>query len=257
MSDQQGRIVVVTGGASGIGAASAAVLASEGWRVVVAGHNLAQAQLVADRVGGVAWYIDVASDDSVANAAREIEAEIGPVYGLVNSAGILQKPLAPHQFSMEEWDRVQSVNFRGSYITNLAFARAMLVRKSGSIVNISSISGSRSMPLHSYAPAKAAVISMTQCLAAEWGTSSLRVNSVAPGYTLTPALAAAIERGERQVEGATSNSPLRELVRPEQVGDAVAFLLSDRASAITGVDLAVDCGWLVGTGWDMYGGLRK
>ena len=248
---------MVTGGASGIGAASAEVLARDGWRVVVAGHNLERARLVADRIGGVAWHIDVSSDDSVANAAREIEASVGPVYGLVNSAGILQKPLTPHQFPMEEWDRIQAVNFRGSYITSLAFARAMLERRRGSIVNISSVSGSRSMPLHSYAPAKAAIISMTQCLAAEWGAASLRVNSVAPGYTLTPALAAAIERGEREVDGATRNSPLGELVRPEQVGDAVAFLLSDRANAITGVDLAVDCGWLVGTGWDMYGGLRK
>lgn len=248
---------MVTGGASGIGAASAEVLARDGWRVVVAGHNLERARLVADRIGGVAWHIDVSSDDSVANAAREIEASVGLVYGLVNSAGILQKPLTPHQFPMEEWDRIQAVNFRGSYITSLAFARAMLERRRGSIVNISSVSGSRSMPLHSYAPAKAAIISMTQCLAAEWGAASLRVNSVAPGYTLTPALAAAIERGEREVDGATRNSPLGELVRPEQVGDAVAFLLSDRANAITGVDLAVDCGWLVGTGWDMYGGLRK
>ena len=248
---------MVTGGASGIGAASAEVLAMDGWRLVVAGHNLERARLVADRIGGVAWHIDVSSDDSVANAAREIEASVGPVYGLVNSAGILQKPLTPHQFPMEEWDRIQAVNFRGSYITSLAFARAMLERRRGSIVNISSVSGSRSMPLHSYAPAKAAIISMTQCLAAEWGAASLRVNSVAPGYTLTPALAAAIERGEREVDGATRNSPLGELVRPEQVGDAVAFLLSDRANAITGVDLAVDCGWLVGTGWDMYGGLRK
>ncbi|MFT5643704.1 MAG: NAD(P)-dependent dehydrogenase (short-subunit alcohol dehydrogenase family) [Janthinobacterium sp.] len=256
MTNQAGRIVVVTGGASGIGAASAEVLARDGWRVVVAGHDMARAQLVADRIKGVAWHIDVASDDSVAAAARDIEAELGPVYGLVNSAGILQKPLTPHQLPMEEWDRIQAVNFRGAYITSLAFARAMLERRSGSIVNISSISGSRSMPLHSYAPAKAALISMTQCLAAEWGPASLRVNSVAPGYTLTPALAGAIERGERQVGGATSNSPLGQLVRPEQVGEAVAFLLSDRASAITGVDLPVDCGWLVGTGWDMYGGLR-
>jgi NAD(P)-dependent dehydrogenase (short-subunit alcohol dehydrogenase family) len=132
----------------------------------------------------------------------------------------------------------------------------MLQRRRGSIVNLSSVAGSRSMPLHSYAPAKAAVISMTQCLAAEWGPSGIRVNSVAPGYTLTPMLQAAIDRGERQVSGATDNTPLGRLVLPSQVADAVAFLLSDRASAITGVDLPVDGGWLAGTTWDMYGGLR-
>lgn len=256
MSDNQGRIVVVTGGASGIGAASADVLAREGWRVVVADLNLDLAREVADRIGGVAWQLDVADDESVANAAHDIEEKVGPVYGLVNSAGIIQKPLEPYQLTMQTWDKVQAVDFRGTYITCLAFARAMLGRKSGSIVNISSVAGSRSMPLHSYSPAKAAVINMTQCLAAEWGSSWIRVNSVAPGYTLTPALAGAIERGERQVDGAISNSPLRHLVKPEQIADAVFFLLSDRASAITGVDLPVDCGWLVGTTWDMYGGLR-
>jgi len=133
----------------------------------------------------------------------------------------------------------------------------MLARKQGSIVNISSVAGSRSMPLHSYSPAKAAVISMTQCLAAEWGRSGIRVNSVAPGYTLTPALEAAIARKERQVDGAIGNSPLPRLVRPEEIANGVSFLLSERASAITGVDLPVDCGWLVGTTWDMYGGLRR
>lgn len=257
MADMNGRIIVVTGGASGIGAACADVLVKEGCRVVVADMNLEQAQAVAARVGGVAWHIDVADDDSVEAAARSIEQQVGPVYGLVNSAGIIQQPLDPYQLGMAAFDKVQAVDFRGSYVTCLAFARHMLVRKEGSIVNISSVAGSRSMPLHSYSPAKAAVISMTQCLAAEWGGSGVRVNSVAPGYTLTPALEAAIARKERQVDGAIANSPLPRLVRPEEIGNGVAFLLSDRASAITGVDLPVDCGWLVGATWDMYGGLRR
>ena len=129
MSDNQGRIVVVTGGASGIGAASADVLAREGWRVVVADLNLDLAREVADRIGGVAWQLDVTDDESVANAARDIEEKVGPVYGLVNSAGIIQKPLEPYQLTMQAWDKVQAVDFRGTYITCLAFARAMLGRK--------------------------------------------------------------------------------------------------------------------------------
>lgn len=257
MADAKERVIVVTGGASGIGEACAEMLAQEGHRVVVADINLEAAQAVAGRIGGIACHMDVASDESVEKAAQEIGKQAGPVYGLVNSAGVIQQPLEPYQLGMAAFDKVQAVDFRGTYIACLAFARGMLARKTGSIVNISSVAGSRSMPLHSYSPAKAAVISMTQCLAAEWGASGVRVNSVAPGYTLTPALQAAIDRKERQVDGAIVNSPLPRLVRPEEIANAVAFLLSDKASAITGVDLPVDCGWLVGTTWDMYGGLRR
>lgn len=256
MSINKQGVVVITGGASGIGAACAEVLAAEGHRVVVADINIEAAQEVAQRIGGVAWKIDVAEIQSVEDAARDIEEKLGPVGGLVNSAGILQQPFEPYSLSMDTWDLVQRIDFRGTYISCLAFGRAMVSRKRGSIVNISSVTGHRSAPLHSYAPAKAAVISMTQCLAAEWGPVKVRVNSIAPGYTLTPALQGAIDRGERNLEQLLINAPLNDTVKPSQVGDAVSFLLSDRASAITGVDLPVDCGWMAGTSWSTYGGFR-
>jgi NAD(P)-dependent dehydrogenase (short-subunit alcohol dehydrogenase family) len=256
MSINKQGIVVVTGGASGIGAACAEVLAGEGQRVVVADVNIEAAQEVAQRIGGVAWKIDVAEIQSVEEAARSIEEKLGPVNGLVNSAGILQQPFEPYSLPMDTWDMVQRIDFRGTYICCLAFGRAMVSRKHGSIVNISSVTGHRSAPLHSYAPAKAAVISMTQCLAAEWGPAKVRVNSIAPGYTLTPALQAAIDRGERKLEQLLVNAPLNDTVKPSQIGDAVSFLLSERASAITGVDLPVDCGWMAGTSWSTYGGFR-
>lgn len=256
MSINKQGVVVVTGGASGIGAACSEVLAREGQRVVVADVNIEAAQEVAQRIGGVAWKIDVAEIQSVEEAARSIEEKLGPVNGLVNSAGILQQPFEPYSLPMDTWDMVQRIDFRGTYICCLAFGRAMVSRKHGSIVNISSVTGHRSAPLHSYAPAKAAVISMTQCLAAEWGPAKVRVNSIAPGYTLTPALQGAIDRGERKLEQLLVNAPLNDTVKPSQIGDAVSFLLSERASAITGVDLPVDCGWMAGTSWSTYGGFR-
>lgn len=256
MTANDQRIAVITGGASGIGASCAKMLAGEGYRVVVADLNHALATELAQKIGGVAYALDVSDEAGVRRLADTVEQEVGPVYALINSAGITQMPLPPHQFEMAQWDKVQSIDFRGTYISCLAFSQAMLRRKQGAIVNISSVAGSRSMPLHSYAPAKAAVISMTQCLAAEWGPAGVRVNSVAPGYTLTPMLEEAINRGEREVSGALQNTPLGRLVLPEQVADAVSFLVSDRAGAITGVDLPVDGGWLVGCTWDMYGGLR-
>ncbi|TCT10368.1 SDR family NAD(P)-dependent oxidoreductase [Paralcaligenes ureilyticus] len=257
MALAQGKIVVVTGGASGIGAACATTLAANGWHVVVADVNIAGARQVSARIGGEALELDVADDESVKHAALDVEKRIGPVFGLVNSAGIIQKPLNPYDLDMATWDRIQRVNFRGSYIVSLAFGRGMIAREAGSIVNIASITDSVSTPLHSYGPSKAAILSMTKCLAAEWGPSQIRVNSIAPGYTLTPALLDAIERGERDLKLLERNAALQRAVQPSQVGDAVEFLLSERALAITGIDLPVDCGWLVANPWNTYGGLRK
>jgi NAD(P)-dependent dehydrogenase (short-subunit alcohol dehydrogenase family) len=158
---------------------------------------------------------------------------------------------------MSAWDDVVRIDQRGTYVASVAFGRRMATRGRGSIVNIASIAGMRSMPLHAYAPAKAAVIAMTECLAAEWGRSGVRVNAVSPGYTLTPALQAAIDKGERDVSALNDNSALGRMVTPEDVARAVAFLASDGASAITGINLPVDCGWLVAPSWHTYGGVRS
>ena len=251
------RISVVTGGASGIGAACARVLAAAGDLVIVADRDLPRAQAVADEVGGRACSLDVGDENDVEACAAQIERDVGPVDVLVNSAGIIQVPQRPHDLPMSIWDDVVRVDQRGTYVACTAFARGMLTRRRGSIVNIASVAGMRSMPLHAYAPAKAAVISMTTCLAAEWGPSGVRVNAVSPGYTLTPALKDAIDRGERDVLSLTANAPLQRLVDPDEIGHAVAFLASSAASAITGINLPVDCGWLAGTTWSTYGGLRE
>ncbi|MBR1228975.1 SDR family oxidoreductase [Bradyrhizobium sp. AUGA SZCCT0176] len=251
------RISVVTGGASGIGAACARELSASGDLVMVVDRDLAKAGDVAAEFGGKAYFADVGDETSVEACAEAIERECGPVDVLVNSAGIIQVPVRPHDLPMSAWDDVVRVDQRGTYVACLAFARRMIARKRGSIVNIASIAGMRSMPLHAYAPAKAAVIAITECLAAEWGPSGVRVNAVSPGYTLTPALKNAIDRGERDVSALTANAALRRLVDPSEIGRVVAFLASDAASAITGVNLPVDCGWLAGTSWSTYGGLRE
>ena len=100
------------------------------------------------------------------------------------------------------------------------------------------------------------MIAITACLAAEWGPSGIRINAVSPGYTLTPALKAAIDKGERDTSALTANAALRRLVAPEEIARVVAFLASDAASAMTGANVPVDCGWLAGTSWSTYGGLR-
>jgi NAD(P)-dependent dehydrogenase (short-subunit alcohol dehydrogenase family) len=249
-------IVVVTGGASGIGAACCEVLAARGWRLVAADIELEGAKAVARRIGGEAVFLDVADEAGAEALAERLNAELGPVRGLVNSAGVIQRPVRPNALDMKAWDHVVRIDQRGTYIACRAFGRRMAARGGGAIVNIASIAGMRSMPLHAYAPAKAAVISMTQCLAAEWGPGRVRVNAVSPGYTRTPALRQAIERGERDLSALENNAALGRLIEPREVALAVAFLLSDDAAAITGINLPVDAGWLVAPSWHTYGGLR-
>jgi NAD(P)-dependent dehydrogenase (short-subunit alcohol dehydrogenase family) len=257
MSEQRiDGVAVVTGGASGIGAACCRRLAKAGATVVVLDRDAAPAKAVAAEVGGKPWVADVRDETAVENCAGAIEATVGPVTVLVNSAGVTQAPAPPEQLPMSAWDDVVRIDLRGTYAASVAFGRRMAARGRGAIVNIASVAGMRSMPLHAYAPAKAAVIAMTECLAAEWGRSGVRVNVVSPGYTLTPLLQAAIDKGERDVSKLEETAALGRLVTPEEVARAVCFLASEDAAAITGANLPVDCGWLVAPSWQAYGGLR-
>lgn len=248
-------IAVVTGGASGIGAACCRELAARGAQVVVLDRDQA-AHGIARELDARAYLADVADETALEQCAARIESEVGPVAILVNSAGIIQVPLPPDQLSMAAWDDIVRVDQRGTYLACAVFGKPMVARRRGSIVNIASVAGMRSMPLHAYAPAKAAVISITQCLAAEWGPAQVRVNAVSPGYTRTPALQGAIDRGLRDPRLLEGNSALGRLVETDEIARAAAFLAGPEASAITGVNLPVDCGWLVTGSWHTYGGLR-
>ncbi len=249
-------IAVITGGASGIGEACARELAARGAQVVLLDRD-ERVHGIASELGSHGLVADVTDDAGLECCASQIESEVGPVEILVNSAGVLQQPLPPGELSMKVWDEVIRVDQRGTYLASVVFGKRMVARKRGSIVNIASIVASRSVPLHAYAPAKAAVVSITECLAAEWGPAGIRVNAVSPGHTLTPALQDAIDRGERDAAILERNNALGRMVEPAEVARAVAFLASADAAAITGVNLPVDCGWLVAGSWHSYGGMRK
>lgn len=252
-----GRVAVVTGGASGIGAACARLLSSSGARVAIVDRKLALAEGVAEEIGAVAFEMDVADENSVRATAAAIEERLGAVSVLVNSAGVLQRTLPPEELTLAEWDFVVRVDLRGTYVCCAEFGKRMAERGAGAIINIASVAGMRSAPLHSYAPAKAGVISLTECLAAEWGRRGVRVNAVSPGFTHTPALDKGMATRTLDNEQMVSNSALGRLVQPEEIAAAVVFLASDLASAITGVNLPADAGYLVATPWASYGGLRE
>jgi len=250
------QLVVVTGAASGIGEACARRFASGGARVVIADRNLEAASRLAAELRGEAVAIDVGDEHSVRRAAATISAQHGTVDVLVNSAGVLQRTLPPGELGLKEWDVVARIDLRGTWLCCESFGVPMAARGSGAIVNIASVAGMRSGPLHSYGPAKAGVIHLGQCLAAEWGPRGVRVNSVSPGFTWTPALEKGIALQVLDEDTMVKSSALGRLVHAEEIAAAVAFLASRAASGITGVNLPVDCGFLVATPWVGYGGLR-
>lgn len=250
------KVAAVTGGASGIGEACAREFAAQGYLVAVLDRNLEGAQRVAGEIGGRPYQLDVGDEHAIEACAAQVEAELGPVDAIVNSAGIIQVPVRPSELPMSVFDDIVRINQRGVYLCCTAFGHRMVTRKRGAIVNIASISGMISMPLHAYCPSKAAVISMTECLAAEWGPVGVRVNAVSPGYTLTPAVQGAIDRGQRDPAQLTKSSAMQRLVDPSEIATVCAFLCSAGASAVTGINVPVDAGLLCGVTWTQYGGMR-
>jgi NAD(P)-dependent dehydrogenase (short-subunit alcohol dehydrogenase family) len=248
----EGRTALVTGGGGGIGAACAELLARAGARVVIADLNEEAAEAQAAAIGASARSVDLSSDESVAHLFDTVEAET-PIDIVVNSAGIAQMPKSPDELRQSSWDKIIAINLRGTWLVATQAGKRMAKRGRGSIVNIASIAGSMPGPLHAYGPAKAGVVMMTANLAAEWGRSGVRINSLSPGHTLTKFIRDKIEAGARDPSPLEDFTALGRMVLPEEVASAVLFLASDMSSAVTGVDLVVDCGASVTSGWRPYG----
>lgn len=251
-----GVTAAVTGGGSGIGEACARALAAKGARIAVIDLNLADAQRVAAEIGALAFAADISDADSIEACAEAVEAALGPITVLIASAGIAQPALPPETLKQRTWDKIVAVDLRGAWLTCVAFGGRMARRGKGAIVNIGSVAGSAGTPLHAYGPAKAGVLAMTTNLAVEWGRSGVRVNAVSPSHTLTPFVKDAIESGRRDLAELADNTALGRVITPEEVANAALFLASDEASAITGINLPIDAGWLSVGGWHSYGGVR-
>lgn len=251
-----GRVALVTGGGRGIGEACARALAEAGATVVIADRRSDAASTVAAAISGHAVELDISQEEAVAEAVAGIEATHGPIDILVNCAGNLQNTDRPEELTMSTWDRIIAVHLRGTYLVTVAVGTRMAYRGRGAVVTIASSAGMRSAPLHAYAPAKAGLISQTECLAVEWGRSGVRVNAVSPGFVLTPGVSRGVESGMLEADRMIDNSALGRLVAPEEIAAGVLFLASDLASAITGVNLPIDAGWLAATSWPTYGGVR-
>ncbi|MDG4889923.1 MULTISPECIES: SDR family oxidoreductase [unclassified Mesorhizobium] len=243
-------VVVVTGGASGIGEATVRRFVAGGWRAVVADINDTQgksvaAELVKSGADVVYRHLDVSDEAAVTKFADEIWSSHGPVASLVNSGGILQNAVRVTKMEIAEFDRIIDINVRGSLLVGRAFGERMAEIGSGSIINLCSLTSFRPSPQPAYGVSKASMVTLTEIMAAELGPQGVRVNAVAPGYTMTPAMRERINRGERNPDMVISKSAIPRFVEPSDVGEAIFFLCSPAASAITGVVLPIDCGWLV------------
>jgi len=241
-----GRTALVTGGASGIGAATCRRLAAEGAHVAVADVNLSGARTVADEIDGAAFEMDVRSDESIRSAVSAAEAELAPLDVVVNNAGYDEWSWFTDT-DPALWDRVLAVNLRGVISTTHAVLPGMQERRRGRIVNTASEAGRvGSSGSAVYSAAKAGVIGFTKAVAVENGRYGITSNAVAPGPIETPLLMAAPERlgdiGKRIVETMVGSTNLRRLGQPDEVAAAIAFLASDDASYITGQALGVSGG---------------
>ena len=251
------RLAVILGGANGIGAATASLLAQRGWRVVVADIDEAAAATTAKQLNGHSVRVDVLDAQSIANVAQTVETRHGAIYAMVNSAAIFQPQMVPELLPIDTWDRIVQSAYRGSYVACVEFGKRMAAQGAGAIVNISSMVGQRPNHGHAYYSAKAAVNMLTEGMAGEWGRSGVRVNAVSPGFVAVPRMVAQIAEGRRYAVSPIEVSALGKLVEPAEVAEVIAFLLSDKASAITGTNINVDAGVLATNGWVVHGGVPK
>ena len=234
------RVALVTGGARGIGGAISRELAAAGAAVCVnyrSGRETAEA--LAEEIGGIALQADVSEPAEAAKLVADAEESLGPLSILVNNAGITRDTLIA-RMSDEEWNDVINTNLNGMFHTCRAVARGMMKRRSGSIVNLTSVVGIHgNAGQTNYAASKAGIIGFTKSLARELGSRGVRVNAVAPGYISTELTDVLPDEAKDAV---LQSTPLARLGDPSDIAGPVRFLCSDEARFVTGDVFLVDGG---------------
>lgn len=256
MTELSGRVAIITGGGNGIGRATALLFAQRGAHVVVADLDGDAAQRVAEQIGteggsAVATEHDVREAASSDDLVRSTVAAFGTVDILVNNAGVGPHPAPFQDMTENEYDRVMDINARGTFLVSKAVAPTLIAKRSGRIVNVSSVVGKKASPfILPYAMSKWAVIGLTQCIARELAPLSITVNAVCPGVIRTPlheGVVADLVTLRSQDEDAVWQTfldriPMGQLQEGEDVAEMIAFLASDRAKNITGSSFNVNGG---------------
>jgi NAD(P)-dependent dehydrogenase (short-subunit alcohol dehydrogenase family) len=251
--------VVITGGASGIGAALARKIVADGGYVGLMDINLEAAQALAADLGdrAIAVHTDAISEAAMSAGHATLSSKLPPINGLVNCAGKPQTPKHIEEYAVDDWSSNLDSHLKSTYIACRVVGAAMAHRGTGAVVNLASVLAFRPGPVLAYGPAKAGVVSLTQSLAVQWARRGVRVNAVAPGWTDTPFLRPKEREGKRDLTPIINATPLGRLMQPSEIAEVIGFLLSPAASAVTGVTIPCDGGIIAGGGWMPYGGFPQ
>ena len=245
------QTVVISGGTSGIGLATADIFLKNGWNTVLIGRDTEKGMQVKQQLGEtysptqVAFIqADISKSSEVEHAKQITLNKFKTVDAIINNAGIFIHGEV-HETSEEDWDKIFDVDVKGTFLVSKAFLPTMIEQDHGSIVNISSVSGmAGDRAMVAYNAAKGAIINMTRAMAIDYGKNNIRVNVVAPGPTNTPLF-------HQDKQKFAKNSPLNRIVEPEEVAAAIYFVASPAASAITGEVIPVTAGFEISTGQPM------
>ncbi|MWB78190.1 SDR family oxidoreductase [Pseudooceanicola sp. 216_PA32_1] len=244
------RVIAITGGASGIGRSAALAAAKDGAKVAVLDINQDNIDKTVEELKGFGvaaqgYALDVRDEAAMARTADAVEADLGPVHGLFSSAGISRTSPA-ETLAVADLDDVLDINVNGVFLAAREFARHMIARGAGSIVNVGSIDGLGGHPgrLH-YVSSKHAVAGMTKSLALEWGRYGIRVNAIMPGFVDTPLLRANMP--QKYIDRVVfDRTPLGRMAQSDEIGAVALMLMSDAASYMSGAIVPVDGGMTAG-----------
>lgn len=240
MSGQQ-RVAVVTGGASGIGRATAARLVDDGFRLAVV--DLSPELNLAPSV--LAIKADVSDPADVERAVRETLAEFGQIDVLVNNAGVSGSADATtcHETPIDEWDRVFAVNVRGPFLCTRAVLPVMVRQGGGHVITVASVAGMIAFPGRcAYTASKGAALQFAKSVAVDYATAGIRSNAVCPGMVATPMTQWRLDIPELRA-AVESKIPIGRVAAPDEIADAISVLASHRLGYLTGAAFVIDGGW--------------
>jgi NAD(P)-dependent dehydrogenase (short-subunit alcohol dehydrogenase family) len=246
--DRELKVAIVTGGASGLGLATAIKLVENNIRTIIIGRNEQNLKDAATKLGPLCSYkiLDLSNLKTIPALVEEIAAEYGKIDVLVNNAGInLKKDFT--EVTDEDFERIIQTNLTSVFVLSREVVKVMLPNKSGCIINISSMAAQYGIPyVIAYTASKTAIEGMTKAMAVELSPQGIRINCVAPGFIATDMSAKALDNDPQRKQKVLSRTPMGRLGLPEDVAEAIVYLASDAAKYVTGVVLPVDGGNSIG-----------